>query len=60
MDAAIAYKMNRFGLQLNVSNLTNAVHFSNPWIFNMFEVRPLRRAVITFTYKLDKKRIIAK
>jgi hypothetical protein len=52
--------MNRFGLQLNVSNLTNAVHFSNPWIFNMFEVRPLRRAVITFTYKLDKKRIIAK
>ena len=53
IDAAIGYKMNQFGLQLNVSNLTNAVNYSNPWIFNMFEVRPLRRAVLTLTYKLD-------
>ena len=55
IDAAIGYKIKQFGLQLNVSNLTNEVNYSNPWIFNMFEVRPLRRAVLTLTYKLDKK-----
>jgi iron complex outermembrane receptor protein len=55
IDAAIGYKIKQFGLQLNVSNLTNEVNYSNPWIFNMFEVRPLRRAVLTLTYKFDKK-----
>ena len=55
IDAAIGYKIKQFGLQLNVSNLTNEVNYSNPWIFNMFEVRPLRRAVLTLSYKLDKK-----
>lgn len=55
MDVALGYKYKQFGVQLNVSNLTNQVNYSNPWIFNLFEVRPLRRAVVTLTYKLDKK-----
>lgn len=55
IDAAIGYKFKQFGVQVNVSNLTNEVNYSNPWIFNLFEVRPLRRTVVTLTYKLDKR-----
>lgn len=55
LDAAVGYKYKQFGVQVNVSNFTNQVNYSNPWIFNLFEVRPLRRTVVTLTYKLDKK-----
>jgi iron complex outermembrane receptor protein len=55
MDAALGYSTNSWGIQVNVSNITNQVNYSNPWIFNLFEVRPLRRTVITLNYTFDKK-----
>lgn len=55
MDAALGYSSKSWGIQVNVSNLTNQINYSNPWIFNLFEVRPLRRTVITLNYTFDKK-----
>lgn len=55
MDAALGYSTKSWGIQMNVSNITNQVNYSNPWIFNLFEVRPLRRTVITLNYTFDKK-----
>jgi len=55
IDFAIGYKFKKFGAQLNATNITNQVNYSNPWIFNLFEVRPLRRIVLTLTYKFQKK-----
>ena len=55
MDAALGYSTKSWGIQVNVSNITNQVNYSNPWIFNLFEVRPLRRTVITLNYTFDKK-----
>lgn len=55
IDAALGYTGKTWGIQVNVSNLTNQVNYSNPWIFNLFEVRPLRRALITLSYTFDKK-----
>lgn len=54
IDAAIGYKYKQFGAQVNITNLTNQVNYSNPWVFNLFEVRPLRRVVLTLTYKFQK------
>jgi len=55
VDAALGYSRKSWGIQVNVSNLTNQVNYSNPWIFNLFEVRPLRRTIITLSYTFDKK-----
>jgi iron complex outermembrane receptor protein len=54
IDAAIGYKYKQFGAQVNITNLTNQINYSNPWVFNLFEVRPLRRVVLTLTYKFQK------
>jgi iron complex outermembrane receptor protein len=54
MDLSVGYKYKKIGAQLVVSNLTNQINFNNPWVYNLFEVRPLRRSVITLTYKLGK------
>jgi iron complex outermembrane receptor protein len=55
IDVALGYKYKQFGAQLNATNITNQVNYSNPWVFNLFEVRPLRRAVLTLTYKFKKQ-----
>jgi iron complex outermembrane receptor protein len=55
IDVAMGYMYKSWGVQLNISNVTNQVNYSNPWIFNLFEVRPLRRAVITLNYTFDNK-----
>ncbi len=57
MDVSLGYNYKQFGAQINVSNLTNQVAYLNPWVFNLFDVRPLRRAVITLTYTINKKGI---
>jgi iron complex outermembrane receptor protein len=56
IDAAIGYKHKQFGAQFNVTNITNQINYANPWVFNLFEVRPMRRIVLTLTYKFQKKR----
>jgi iron complex outermembrane receptor protein len=53
LDVAAGYQFKQFGAQLNVSNLSNQVNYLNPWVFNLFEVQPLRRVVLTLTYKLQ-------
>jgi len=55
IDAAIGYRYKQFGAQLNATNLTNQINYANPWVFNLFEVRPLRRIVLTLTYNFQKK-----
>ncbi len=55
IDAAIGYKHKQFGAQFNVTNITNQINYANPWVFNLFEVRPMRRIVLTLTYKFQKK-----
>jgi len=54
IDAAIGYKFKQFGAQVNITNITNQINYANPWVFNLFEVRPLRRVVLTLTYKFQK------
>ena len=55
IDAAIGYKYKQLGAQFNITNITNQINYANPWVFNLFEVRPLRRVVLTLTYKFAKK-----
>ena len=55
IDAAIGYRYKQFGAQVNITNLTNQINYANPWVFNLFEVRPLRRTVLTLTYNFQKK-----
>jgi len=55
IDAAIGYKHKQFGAQFNITNITNQINYANPWVFNLFEVRPTRRIVLTLTYKFQKK-----
>ena len=54
IDVAIGYKYKQFGAQVNITNITNQINYANPWVFNLFEVRPLRRVVLTLTYKFQK------
>lgn len=55
IDGAIGYKYKHLGVQINVTNITNQINYSNPWVFNLFEVRPVRRIILTLTYKFQKK-----
>ncbi len=55
IDMALGYKYKQFGAQINATNITNQINYANPWVFNLFEVRPLRRVVLTLTYKFQKK-----
>jgi iron complex outermembrane receptor protein len=55
IDVAMGYKYKQFGAQVNITNITNQINYANPWVFNLFEVRPLRRAVLTLTYNFQKK-----
>ncbi|MBU6340046.1 MAG: TonB-dependent siderophore receptor [Bacteroidetes bacterium] len=54
IDVAAGYQFKGIGIQLNVTNLTNRVNYLNPWIFNLFDVQPLRRIVFTLTYKMHR------
>ncbi len=54
IDLAAGYQFKRFGAQLNVTNITNQVNYLNPWVFNLFEVQPLRRFVLTLSYKFQR------
>jgi iron complex outermembrane receptor protein len=54
-DAMIGYKYKSAGIQLNVMNITNQVSYLNPWLFNLFDVRPLRQFVVTLNYRFTKK-----
>ena len=55
VDVAVGYKYKQFGAQINVTNITNQINYANPWVFNLFEVRPLRRTVLTLTYNFRKE-----
>lgn len=52
MDLAMGYKWKQLGFQLNVMNLTNRVTYLNPWVFNMFDVKPLRQFILTLSYRI--------
>lgn len=54
MDISAGYAYRQVSVQLNLSNLTNRVNYSNPWVYNLFEVRPLRRAIVTMAYSFKK------
>lgn len=55
IDISAGYEYKQASFQVNVSNLTNEVAYLNPWIFNLFDIRPLRRVIITLNYKLGKR-----
>jgi iron complex outermembrane receptor protein len=52
LDVAAGYTYKGYGLQINVTNITNEVNYLNPWVFNLFDIQPLRRVVLTFSYAL--------
>ncbi len=52
IDLAAGYQFKRFGVQVNVSNVTNEVNYLNPWAFNLFDVQPLRRLVLPLRYAI--------
>jgi iron complex outermembrane receptor protein len=52
LDLAVGYTFKSVSLQLNVTNLTNEVNYLNPWVFNLFDVQPLRRGVLTLNYQI--------
>ncbi|HEY0273747.1 MAG TPA: TonB-dependent receptor, partial [Chitinophaga sp.] len=54
IDIAAGYTYKQFGAQLNVTNLTNRISYLNPWAFLMYDVQPLRRAVLTLSYHFVK------
>jgi iron complex outermembrane receptor protein len=50
MDVAAGYQFKRFGAQVNVTNITDERNYLNPWVFNLFDIQPLRRVVLTLRY----------
>lgn len=54
LDVSAGYRWKRFGAQLNISNLTNRVSYLNPWAFVLYDVQPLRRAVLSLNYTFSK------
>ena len=55
IDLAVGYAFKAYRAQLNLSNLTNQVNYLNPWTFNLFDVQPLRRAVLTLSWTFGEK-----
>ncbi|MEI6411192.1 MAG: TonB-dependent receptor [Bacteroidota bacterium] len=53
LDLALGYTLRRFNVQVNLTNVTNEVNYLNPWVFNLFDVQPLRRIVLTLGYKFS-------
>jgi iron complex outermembrane receptor protein len=51
VDLAAGYEFKRFGAQVNVTNITNERNYLNPWVFNLFDIQPLRRVVLTLRYR---------
>lgn len=56
IDVSAGYKWKGLGLQINVSNITNRVSYLNPWAYILYDVQPLRRAVVTLSYQFTKKK----
>jgi outer membrane receptor protein involved in Fe transport len=52
VDLAAGYQHKRYGIQLNATNVLNRVNYLNPWVFNLFDVQPLRRWILTLSYRL--------
>lgn len=52
LDVSAGYTYKNYRVQVNVTNLTNEVNYLNPWVFNLFDVQPLRRVVFTFGYTI--------
>lgn len=50
LDVSAGYTYKNYRVQVNVTNLTNEVNYLNPWVFNLFDVQPLRRVVFTLGY----------
>ncbi len=55
-DATIGYKYKSAGIQLNIMNITNQVSYLNPWLFNLFDVKPLRQFIVTLNYRFSKNK----
>jgi iron complex outermembrane receptor protein len=55
LDVSAGYRWKNLGLQLNISNLTNRISYLNPWAYIIYDVQPLRRAVITLSYRFTKR-----
>jgi outer membrane receptor for ferric coprogen and ferric-rhodotorulic acid len=55
IDLAIGYTYKVYHAQLNITNLTNQVNYLNPWTFNLFDVQPLRRVVLTLNWTFGEK-----
>lgn len=53
LDLSAAYTYKQASVQVNLSNFTNQTSYSNPWQFNMFEIKPLRQIVIALSYTLS-------
>jgi iron complex outermembrane receptor protein len=56
LDASVGYRYSQFGAQLNVMNITNQVSYLNPWVFNLFDVKPLRQFIVTLSYQIGKNK----
>jgi iron complex outermembrane receptor protein len=54
-DVAVGYTYKQIGVQLNVMNVTNQVSYLNPWVFNLFDVRPLRQFILSLNYRIGRR-----
>ncbi len=54
LDASAGYKYKKYGIQLNVMNITNQLNYLNPWQFNLFDVRPPRQFVLGLSYRIGE------